>query len=176
MLCKKLHHAAFRCRDARETVEFYTEVLGLTFSHAVGGDHVPSTGKYDPHMHVFLEMEDGSNLAFFEVPNAPGGMRDETMPDWIQHFAFEVEDLETLEKAKAKLEERGMGVVGPTDHGFITSIYFWDPNGHRLELTCRTGPALDPVAAEAEARRLLALWDITRDWSGARDSGLNVHG
>ena len=131
MLCKKLHHAAFRCRDARETVEFYTDVLGLKFSHAVGGDHVPSTGEYDPHIHVFFEMEDGSSIAFFEVPRGPGGMRDTTMADWIQHFAFEVADEDELEKAKAKLEERGLDVLGPVDHGFIRSIYFHDPSGQR---------------------------------------------
>jgi catechol 2,3-dioxygenase-like lactoylglutathione lyase family enzyme len=48
MLCKKLHHAGFRCKDARETVDFYTNVLGLKFSHAMGEDHVPSTGEYSP--------------------------------------------------------------------------------------------------------------------------------
>jgi catechol 2,3-dioxygenase-like lactoylglutathione lyase family enzyme len=84
MLCRMVNHVAYRCRDARETVDFYTEVLGLEFAHAVGGDHVPSTGKYDPHIHVFLELGDGSSVAFFEVPNAPGGMYDEVMPDWIQ--------------------------------------------------------------------------------------------
>jgi len=61
MLCKKLHHAAFRCRDAAETVDFYTRVLGLKFSHAMGEDHVPSTGRYSPHIHIFFEMEDGTS-------------------------------------------------------------------------------------------------------------------
>lgn len=72
MLCKKLHHAASRCLDARETVDFYTQVLGLRFSHAMGEDHVPSTGKYSPHVHIFLEMEDGSAIAFFECPRDAG--------------------------------------------------------------------------------------------------------
>ena len=60
MLCKKLHHAAFRCKDAKATVEFYTKVLGLKFAHAMGEDHVPSTGVYSPHIHIFFEMEDGA--------------------------------------------------------------------------------------------------------------------
>ena len=166
MLCKKLHHAAFRCRDAQETVDFYTDVLGLTFSHAMGADHVPSTGAYSPHMHVFLEMEDGSNIAFFEVPDAPGGMRDTKMPDWIQHFAFQVESPEALLDAKAKLEARGLEVVGPTNHDdFILSIYFFDPNGHRLELTTPTCGAERLAMFEAEAPRVLAMWNETHDWS-----------
>ncbi len=166
MLCKKLHHAAFRCRDAQETVDFYTDVLGLTFSHAMGADHVPSTGEYSPHMHVFLELEDGSNIAFFEVPNARGEMRDTAMPDWIQHFAFEVESVEALQEAKEKLEARGIEVVGPTNHDdFILSIYFFDPSGHRLELTTPTcGPDRLAMFAE-ESQRVLSLWNETHDWS-----------
>lgn len=169
MLCKKLHHTAFRCRDARETVEFYTQVLGLKFSHAMGEDHVPSTGKYSPHLHIFFEMEDGSNIAFFECPLDEGEVsgRDPQTPGWIQHFAFEVQDVPTLLKAKGDLEARGLKVVGPTNHDdFITSIYFFDPSGHRLELTART--CHDPVRMQQfvdEAPQVLALWEKTHDWS-----------
>ncbi|TCP07123.1 VOC family protein [Caldimonas thermodepolymerans] len=169
MLCKKLHHAAYRCRDAAETVKFYTEVLGLKFSHAMGEDHVPSTGKYSPHVHIFFEMEDGSSIAFFECPQDPGepSGRDPGTPDWVQHFAFEVESVEVLLQAKADLEARGLKVIGPTNHDdFIESIYFFDPSGHRLELTART--CHDPVrlkSFEDEAPQVLALWEKTHDWS-----------
>jgi glyoxylase I family protein len=167
MLCKKLHHAAFRCKDARETVEFYTTVLGLKFAHAMGEDHVPSTGKYSPHVHIFLEMEDGSSIAFFECPNDPGQMKDMESPDWIQHFAFEVESVEALLQAKAKMEAKGIKVVGPTNHDdFIQSIYFFDPSGHRLELAARTEHDPERIKQfEDEAPKVLALWDQTHDWS-----------
>lgn len=166
MLCKKLNHAAFRCKDAAETVKFYTEVLGLKFAHAMGEDHVPSTGAYSPHIHIFLEMEDGSSIAFFECPRDPGNMKDLTSPDWIQHFAFEVESKEVLLAAKADLEARGLKVVGPTNHDdFILSIYFFDPSGHRLELTTRTCPPARYQVFEAEAPAVLALWNQTHDWS-----------
>ena len=167
MLCKKLHHAAYRCKDARATATFYTEVLGLKFSHAMGEDHVPSTGLYSPHVHIFFEMEDGSSIAFFECPRDPGEVKDLASPDWIQHFAFEVADLETLLRAKADLQARGLDVVGPTNHDdFISSIYFFDPSGHRLELTtrtCRDPQRLQGFADEAPA--VLALWEQTHDWS-----------
>jgi glyoxylase I family protein len=166
MLCKKLHHAAFRCKDARETVSFYTEMLGLKFSHAMGEDHVPSTGKYSPHVHIFFEMEDGSNIAFFECPKDPGNMKDMESPDWIQHFAFEVADIPTLLEAKQQLQAKGLKVVGPTNHDdFITSIYFFDPSGHRLELTARTCDASRLQSFEQEAPAVLALWEKTHDWS-----------
>ncbi|MDP3085612.1 MAG: VOC family protein [Rubrivivax sp.] len=166
MLCKKLHHAAFRCKDARQTVMFYTEVLGLKFSHAMGEDHVPSTGAYSPHIHIFFEMEDGSSIAFFECPRDPGDMKDLASPDWIQHFAFEVDSVATVLQAKTALQARGLDVVGPTNHDdFITSIYFFDPSGHRLELTARTCGAERLQGFEAEAWSVLELWDKTHDWS-----------
>ncbi len=168
MLCKKLHHAAFRCKDAAETVKFYTEVLGLKFAHAMGEDHVPSTGKYSPHIHIFFEMEDGSNIAFFECPEDAGELsgRDALTPGWIQHFAFEVDSVETLLQAKVDLEAKGLSVVGPTNHDdFITSIYFFDPSGHRLELTVRTCDPARYAQFEAEAPEVLALWSKTHDWS-----------
>ena len=166
MLCKKLHHAAYRCKDAAETVKFYTEVLGLKFSHAMGEDHVPSTGKYSPHIHIFFEMEDGSSIAFFECPRDPGNMKDMESPDWIQHFAFQVDSVETVMKAKADMEAKGIKVVGPTNHdGFITSIYFFDPSGHRLELTTPTCAPERHKIFEAEAYKVLELWNETHDWS-----------
>jgi glyoxylase I family protein len=166
MLCKKLHHAAFRCRDADETVKFYTEVLGLKFSHAMGEDHVPSTGQYSPHIHIFFEMEDRSHIAFFECPRDPGNMKDLESPDWIQHFAFEVDSIDTVIQAKRDLEAKGIAVVGPTNHDdFITSIYFHDPSGHRLELTARTCDESRYRLFEEEAPQVLSLWNETHDWS-----------
>jgi len=166
MLCKKMHHVAYRCKDARETVEFYTKVLGLKFAHVMGQDHVPSTGAYSPHIHIFFELEDGSNIAFFEAPKDKGNIKDLDMPDWIQHFAFEVESLEALMQAKRDLEAWGLAVVGPTNHDdFIRSIYFFDPSGHRLELTVRTHTPEQLARYEREAPLALAVWDQTHDWS-----------
>lgn len=168
MLCKSLHHAAFRCADARETVEFYTEVLGLEFVHAMGEEHVPSTGVYSPHIHIFFKMEDGSCIAFFEAPNDEGELsgRDPETPGWIQHFAFRVADLETLTKAKADLISRGIDVVGPTNHDdFLFSIYFYDPSGHRLELAYDSSTKEQIEVFKNEAMLVLELWDKTHDWS-----------
>lgn len=167
MLCKSLHHAAYRCKSAKDTVEFYTNVLGLKFVHAMGEDHVPSTKEYCPHVHIFFQMEDGGLLAFFEAPAAPGDMKDMGMPAWIQHFAIRVESIDALNQAKADLEAKGITVLGPTEHdGFISSIYFFDPSGHRLELTAdHTVSAEQQSFYEKEAPAVLALWEETHDWS-----------
>ena len=50
-----VHHTALRCKDAKETVEWYGRVLGMDYTTAFAEDHVPSTGAYDPYMHVFLD-------------------------------------------------------------------------------------------------------------------------
>lgn len=165
MLIKKLNHAAFRCKDAAETVKFYTEVLGLKFSHALGEDHVPSTRQYSPHIHIFFEMEDGSSIAFFECPKDRGNIKDLESPDWIQHFAFEVESLDALMDGKRRLESKGVKVLGPVDHGFLRSIYFFDPSGHRLELTAWTIDKAEYAKFEKEAPKVLDLWNQTHDWS-----------
>ncbi|MDA0707813.1 MAG: VOC family protein [Proteobacteria bacterium] len=166
MIIKRLHHAAFRCRDARETVDFYTNVLGLKFTHAMGEDHVPSTGEYSPHIHIFLKMEDGSCIAFFELPKDKGNMKDLEMPEWVQHFAFMVENVDVLLAEKARLESLGVDVLGPVNHDdFIMSIYFFDPNGHRLELTTDTCNTDRNKVFEMEAYDVLDLWSETHDWS-----------
>jgi catechol 2,3-dioxygenase-like lactoylglutathione lyase family enzyme len=166
MLCKKMHHVAYRCRDARETADFYTNVLGLKFAHVMGEDHVPSTGRYSPHIHLFFELEDRSNIAFFEVPKDPGNVRDMESPDWIQHIAFEVQDVPTLYAAKKDLEAKGVDVLGPTDHdGFMLSIYFRDPSGHRLELTTCIADPEQVAKFETQAPHALSVWEQTHDWS-----------
>ncbi len=134
MNIKKIHHAAYRCKDAKETVAFYKEVLNMDLVLAIAEDFVPSTKAPDPYMHIFLDAGQGNVLAFFEIPNSPPMGRDENTPDWVQHIAFEVEDMDALLAAKERIAAAGLDVIGPTDHHIFKSIYFFDPNGHRLEL------------------------------------------
>ncbi|MNQ26722.1 fosfomycin resistance protein FosB [compost metagenome] len=172
MLCKKLSHAAYRCKDAKQTAEFYTRVLGLKLSHVMGAERVPSTQEVDPHIHVFFELEDGSSIAFFEAPLSPGDMRDTEMRDWIQHFAFQVADMDEVIASKSRLEALGIDVLGPTDHdGYFFSIYFHDPNGHRLELTAHTASPEMKEAGANEAPALLKRWSRHSSWEGNPPNG-----
>ena len=74
--------------------------------------------------------------------------------------------MDTLMAAKARIEAKGIKVLGPTDHeGFMQSIYFRDPSGHRLELTVNTAtPAMVEEAAR-DARMLLDRWQRSKYWS-----------
>ena len=161
-LVRKIHHVAYRCRDARETVEFYRDLLGMEFTTAFAEDRVPSTHEPDPYMHVFLDAGMGNVLAFFELPTREPMGRDPNTPAWVQHIAFEVADLETLEQTRHKLIARGLDVVGPTDHGLFRSIYFFDPNGHRLELTVNTGTPEQERRAREVAPAMLEEWSRTK--------------
>jgi catechol 2,3-dioxygenase-like lactoylglutathione lyase family enzyme len=150
MQVQRLNHVAYRCRDAQETTEFYADVLGMRLAHVIVQDRVPSTQELAPHAHVFFEMADGSWVAFFDVADETH-IAQESDRDWAQHLAMEVGSVDELVAAKQRLEDHGVDVLGPVDHGFIQSIYFYDPSGHRLELAARThGPGeLERYAGEA---------------------------
>ena len=159
MKISRIHHAAYRCKDAKETVEWYAKNLNMDFVLAIAEDLVPSTKAPDPYMHIFLNAGGGNVLAFFELPNSPEMGRDENPPAWVQHIAFEVESMETLLAAKVKLEANGVEVLGPTNHTIFKSIYFFDPNGHRLELAANTGtPEMMRKLDEVK-------WDMINEWS-----------
>jgi len=134
MEIKKIHHVAYRCKDAKETVEFYRKVLDMDLVLAIAEDQVPSTKEPDPYMHIFLDAGQGNVLAFFEIPNSPPMGRDENTPRCVQHIAFELGSMDELIAAKEHIEAAGVDVIGPTDHHIFKSIYFFDPSGHRLEL------------------------------------------
>lgn len=156
---QRIHHVAYRCRDARETVQWYREHLGMDFVLAIAEDRVPSTKAPDPYMHLFLDAGNGNILAFFELPNSPPMGRDANTPEWVQHIAFKVDSEATLLQVKARLEAAGIDVVGPTDHAIFKSIYFFDPNGHRLEL------AADCASPEQMQRLDAVKWEMLDEWS-----------
>lgn len=162
MKIQKIHHVAYRCRDAKETVEFYQNVLNMDLVLAIAENEVPSTKEPDPYMHLFLDAGAGNILAFFELPNAEPMGRDEKTPSWVQHIAFEVASLDDLLSAKARVEAEGIAVIGPTDHGIFKSIYFFDPNGHRLELATNT--LEDGMLEELQrvAPAMIAEWSKTK--------------
>ena len=156
------HHVAYRCKDAKETVTFYQDVLGMDFQLAIAEDHVPSTGAYDPYMHIFMDAGNGNVLAFFELPEQPDMDRDQNTPKWVQHIAMKVDSMDALLAAKAKIESHDIEVIGPTNHGIFKSIYFFDPNGHRLELAANTHTQEQMDELHRVAPDMLEEWSKTK--------------
>lgn len=159
MKIEQIHHVAYRCKNAKETVQWYVDNLNMDFVLAIAEDKVPSTGEPDPYMHVFLDAGNGNVLAFFEIPTHPEMGRDPNTPPWVQHIAFKVKDRATLLEFKASLEAKGIDVLGVTDHSMFHSIYFFDPNGHRIELA-----APDPEEAAMIARLDDVKWAMLDEW------------
>ena len=70
-----------------------------------------------------------------------------------------MDSIEVLEEAKSRLLANGVDVIGPTNHTIFKSIYFFDPNGHRLELACNTG------TPEMYQKLDDCKWDMLNEWS-----------
>ena len=162
MKIQRIHHVAYRCKDAKETVEFYKNNLDMGFVLAIAENEVPSTKEPDPYMHVFLDAGQGNVLAFFELPNSPEMGRDGNTPEWVQHIAFELGTMEELIAAKERLVNAGIDVLGPTNHGIFKSIYFFDPNGHRIELAANTRTAEQMKTLNEVAEEMLEEWSQTK--------------
>lgn len=161
MTTNGIHHVAYRCINAKETVDFYKAALDMELVLAIAEDKVPSTGEPDPYVHVFLDAGENNVLAFFELPNSPTMGKDPNTPDWVQHIAFHVDDFDALLSVKAHLESMGLDVLGPIDHGVFDSIYFHDPNNHRLELSAWKASAEELQRLRAVAPVMIAEWDET---------------
>lgn len=160
-----LHHFAWRCRNAEATRHFYEDILGLPLVHVIRLDRVPSTGEYCPYVHLFFEMADGSYIAFFDLGDDTAAEPSPNTPPWVNHIALRVDSVEALEIMKQRLLEHSVEVLGVTDHHFVRSIYFFDPNGFRVELTVPVAPAETLATYRQEARSLLDAWTDERQKS-----------
>ena len=154
-----LHHNAYRCRDSEQTRRFYEGFLGLPLAGTLEIGETKSGRKTDT-LHTFYELGDGSYLAFFEAPDMPFEFK--LQHDYDLHIALEV-DAQTLQDMFAKGKAAGIETRGISDHGFIHSIYFRDPNGYVIELTTKMpghADAMDP--ARNGAREKLDRWTAAK--------------
>lgn len=154
-MLKGLHHNAYRCRDSEETRKFYSDFLGLPLVNALRIRETKS-GRATQTLHSFYRMDDGSCLAFFEAPDMPFTFK--SQHDYDLHIALEVTP-EDLHKMFAKGKAAGIETRGISDHGFIDSIYFRDPNGYVIELTAKR-EGHDAMIA----RTALTARDQLNDW------------
>ena len=132
-MLKGLHHNAYRCRDSEETRKFYEDFLGMRLAGTLEISET-KTGRTTQALHTFYELDNGSYLAFFDAPDMPFEFKDQH--DYDLHIALEVQPGD-LKPMMAKGKAAGMEVRGVSDHRFIDSIYFRDPNGYVIELTAK---------------------------------------
>ena len=164
-MIKGLHHNAYRCRDSEETRRFYEGFLGLPLAEALEIGQTKS-GRKTETLHTFYRLDDGSFLAFFEAPDMPFEFK--AQHDFDLHIALEVEP-PVLEEMMAKGKAAGIETRGISDHDFIHSIYFRDPNGYVIELTAKMpghDREMDPKQNGARAK--LDKWTAGK---GAQSQG-----
>jgi catechol 2,3-dioxygenase-like lactoylglutathione lyase family enzyme len=158
-MLKKLHHNAYRCRDSEETRRFYEGFLGLPLATTLLINETKS-GRPTSTLHTFYELDDGSYLAFFEAPDMPFTFK--AQHDYDMHIALEVEHSD-LEPMMAKGKAAGLETRGVSDHHFIHSIYFRDPNGYVVELTAKQKNHADETNPRKNgARAKLDQWQATK--------------
>jgi catechol 2,3-dioxygenase-like lactoylglutathione lyase family enzyme len=162
-MIRKLHHNAYRCRDSEETRAFYEDFLGLPMVGALEISE-SKTGRATEVLHTFYRLDDGSHLAFFEVSDMPFDFKPQH--DYDLHIALEV-DAPVLPDMLAKGKASGIETRGVSNHGFIDSIYFRDPNGYVIEL-CAKRPGhdelMDPACNSAH--------DKLQRWTAAKAKSL----
>jgi glyoxylase I family protein len=169
---QQLHHYAYRARDAEETRHFYEDILGLPMYHIIQSDYVPSTGEYCPYTHFFFRLQDGSFIAFFDLGNDEAALPSPNTPAWVNHVAFRVNTLAELEAMKTRLLAHGVNVLGVTDHHIFKSIYFFDPNGVRLELSAQVADEFQMLQESKTAHARLAEWTARKEqWRKDRAAG-----
>jgi catechol 2,3-dioxygenase-like lactoylglutathione lyase family enzyme len=155
-MTSKLHHMAFRCRNSEETRKFYEEVIGLPLSAVIEIGET-KTGRKTEVLHTFFQLKDGSHLAFFEAPEQPFEFKEQH--DFDLHIAIEATPM-AVEKALGNAKARGLPTRGPSDHEFIKSVYFRDPNGYVVELAVKEPNHDAWMTAEANtAHGKLADWN-----------------
>ena len=157
-MIKGLHHNAYRCRDSEETRKFYEDFLGLKLADAFE-IQATQTNRATSVLHSFYEMGDGSFLAFFEAPDQPFEFKKQH--DFDLHIALEVEP-STLKEMFSKGKESNIDTRGISDHGFIHSIYFRDPNGYVIELTAKTEALDENHPQPKNAHAVLKEWQANK--------------
>ena len=155
-----IHHAAYRCVDAEQTRWFYEDVLGLKFAAGLTFEEAPGSNEEIEYMHLFFETGDGHFIAFFDAPdNAPDDALSRKH-SFDVHVAFEVADEAELLAMQKRILEKGKTCLGPVDHDFVRSMYMYDPNGIRVEITCRTDKHDAILMEEGEKAD-----EIMKDWT-----------
>ena len=169
---QQLHHYAYKARDAEETRHFYEDILGLPLYHIIQSDYVPSTGESCPYTHFFFRLQDGSFIAFFDLGDDVKPEPSPNTPLWVNHIAFRVNTVQELEDTKARLQAHGVEVLGVTDHHIFKSIYFFDPNGIRLELAAQVANEEQMAKDSTVAHARLKEWTARKEqWRKERAEG-----
>jgi catechol 2,3-dioxygenase-like lactoylglutathione lyase family enzyme len=126
-----VNHLAMATGDMDKTIRFWRDLLGMRLVAGLG----------EPgYRHYFFEISKDDLIAFFEWPGVKPVKEKEhgrpvSGPFIFDHVSFGVDREEELWELKDRLEAAGFPVSDVIDHGFIHSIYAYDPNGIPIEFS-----------------------------------------
>ncbi|MFM9971032.1 MAG: VOC family protein [Burkholderiales bacterium] len=151
-----VNHLALVTEDMKLTMDFYAEVLGIRLVHAMKVSDGLGTGPenrgnppFERIRHYFFDMGNDDVLAFFEMPKGVKAQTDRDALGGMQHVSFTASHDGFIE-VKRRLDARAIPYLGPIDifGKRAQSMYFFDPNKIRLEVTWhRSGPD-DPTVID----------------------------
>jgi catechol 2,3-dioxygenase-like lactoylglutathione lyase family enzyme len=185
-MTRGVHHLALCTDDMKATAEFYVEVLGMPLVHAMKVPAGLGTGPrnrgnppYEEVRHYFFDMGNDSLVAFFEIPKGAEPKGNRNAIGAMQHCAFVVTP-DRFRDIEARLKTRGISYNGPTPQlPGLLGIYFYDPNGIRLEFACQPEDGASPdvmrcvVQTKREAGAELAtLPGVDSAWIAAMTAAL----
>ena len=141
-IARGVHHLALNTDDMKMTMDFYVRVLGMPLVHALKVPPGLGTGPgnrgnppFENLRHYFFDAGGDSLLAFFEIPKGAKPRGDRDAIGTMQHVSFAVTEKRFSEILKS-LKENKTEYLGPINVGCETySVYFFDPNGIRLEFS-----------------------------------------
>jgi glyoxylase I family protein len=154
------HHLAFIADGIDATHRFWTKAVGLRFSWAVTNLHVPSTGLYSPHMHVFYELGRQGNVAYFAIDRATLDPGPNWADDRARYCSLQAPSHDDVGRWRDHLAAAGVAIDEERDNDGHLVLAFRDPEGLRWKIT---GPLAARTPAQAErARATLAAWVAKR--------------
>ena len=125
-----VHHITLNGADRQTSIDFWEGLLGMPFVFEQPNLDDPGTN------HLYFDPGDGRLVTIFtneERPKDASPVNDAIGS--VHHLAFAVSRVSYLSAAE-RLEAAGYPNTGNVDRGFMDSIYFRDPLGHRIELAC----------------------------------------
>ena len=180
-----IHHLALNTEDMKMTIDYYVDVLGMKLVHAMkippglgAGPNNRGNPPYENLRHYFFDMGNDSLLAFFEMPKGEKQVGDRDAIGAMQHVSFSMLP-DAFEALQLRLKERDIDTIGPLEVlPGVFSVYFFDPNGIRLEASCQPADGKMPRIATAatqtksQARAELATLTNDDDWINKRVAAL----
>ncbi len=124
-------------------------IIGLLLAAAMVFDHISGTKVDCDYMHLFFQMGDGNFLAFFDEPDRATSESFGRKDSFDVHIALEAESYEDMIAWQQRINQSGKTCLGPIDHGFVKSVYMYDPNGIQVEITSKS-PDYEAILGEEQ--------------------------